>query len=125
MTLRQPGARRLLAILALGALAQAAVFFVFSEPPVRPLLGDEVRYHAEAQVLLEGGDVPHDFFWPPLYSRFVAGILGVTGGSLLGVYLVQCALVLLSGLLLRRLLLAAGAGGRASAGQCPDERGSA
>ncbi|MBL8111429.1 MAG: hypothetical protein JNK60_00970 [Acidobacteria bacterium] len=101
---------RLVAILALGALAQVAVFFIFSEPPARPLLGDEVRYHAEARVLLAGGDVPHDFFWPPFHARFVAGLLGVSGGSLLGPYVVQGALVLLSGLLLRGLLRGAGAG---------------
>lgn len=69
-----------------------------SEP--RLLVGDEPMYLKGAMTLLAGETWHFESLWPPFQAVFLAGILWVSDGSLLGVEIVQSLLLGLVALLL-------------------------
>lgn len=76
-------------------------------PRLRPLCGDEVRYHERAITLADGVYLEPQYLWPPLYEWFLSVHYWVLGDHRLPVELSQTALLVIAGLLLRRLLLVA------------------
>lgn len=90
------------AVAALLAL-HATLFVAAHRPEARRLTGDEGTYLAAAGRLLAGEPSGLDLLWPPLYPRFVAGLLALGGGSLALLQLAQTALLVLAALLLRQV----------------------
>jgi 4-amino-4-deoxy-L-arabinose transferase-like glycosyltransferase len=79
-----------------------ALFFL-DNAPARRLWGDEVMYAGTASRLLEGEPARLELLWPPLYPRFLAGGMILSGGSFLATYLFQTFLLVVSALLVRDL----------------------
>ncbi len=69
----------------------------------KPLVGDEFDYNRRALALLAGESVPETYIWPPGQTWFIAAIYRVVGVHVLGVQLVQIALLALCAVLLARL----------------------
>lgn len=82
-------------LLAIGVHLGLAVLAWLGGP--RVLWGDEKSYIASALAVLQGDPswwpVP---LWPPLYPRFLAGILGVSGGNPAGISVVQTCLLFIA-----------------------------
>jgi hypothetical protein len=97
------------------ALLHSTLWWLDGHPEPRTLWGDENTYRQSALELLAGdpGWWP-EALWPPLYPQFLAGLIAVDGGSLVAVILVQCALLVLTALLLcdlvRRITASSAAG---------------
>lgn len=89
-----------------GILVQAALLAESLANP-RPILGDEVRYWDRALAIAGGSPPTPDFVWPPLYSWLLSLSAFLFGPARLPVQLLQSALFVAAGLLLRSLLLRA------------------
>ncbi|HET6631277.1 MAG TPA: glycosyltransferase family 39 protein [Rhodanobacteraceae bacterium] len=104
--MNRPHSRRLLA-LAVAVAAWLALFalllWIYYQPAVKRLAGDEVMYQHWAQALLAGRHVAVQFIWPPGQAWFLAAIYAVTGVHVLAAQLVQGALLALCVGLLWRL----------------------
>lgn len=99
--MRRPG--MLLPCLLAVLTVHAVLFWLHYVPFSRTLWGDELTYLADAARLLEGRETAGTLLWPPLYPRFVAGLLVVGRGSLVALQLAQTALLLATALVLRDL----------------------
>ncbi|HXT22775.1 MAG TPA: glycosyltransferase family 39 protein [Thermoanaerobaculia bacterium] len=84
-------------------LLQAALLWIEWRPTPRPLWGDEATYWRAAGEVRAGGESDLQMIWPPLYPRFVAASMPLSGGSRLAAQLVQVALLFASAWLLRGL----------------------
>jgi len=74
----------------------AFLCWLYYRPAVKELWGDESRYLESATRLLAGDPGWHPgLLWPPLYPRFVAGILAV-GQTLVAVQAVQTLLLVVA-----------------------------
>ena len=87
------------ALAAAGAV-HALLWWLYYRPAVKALWGDESRYLESAERLLAGDPGWHPgLLWPPLYPRFVAGVMAV-GQSLVSVQVVQTLLLVVAALIL-------------------------
>jgi len=90
-----------------GILLVAFLLRLIGTPTAVPLVKDPAEYRSLAGHLLEGGGFSTDgrtptAFRPPGYPVFLAGVLGLSGGRLVVVRLMECLLgVLTCGLLFR------------------------
>lgn len=82
------------AVVAAAFVVHGALWWLYYRPVPKALWGDEATYWVSATALLAGDPAwwP-DPLWPPLYPRFLAGIFAVGGSRVLGVQLVQTALL--------------------------------
>ncbi|MBN8481076.1 MAG: glycosyltransferase family 39 protein [Xanthomonadales bacterium] len=69
----------------------------------KTLIGDEFDYNRRALALLAGDAIPETYIWPPGQTWFIAAVYRVFGVHVLGVQLVQIALLGLCAVLLARL----------------------
>lgn len=123
MSARAPAAAsapRLAAALLAAAMAlQAALLWLGAWPVARRPWGDEVMYLDLASRWARGEPAPLEPLWPPLYPHLLAFSLGLGDSGLLGLRLLQVALLVLAALALggltQRLLGSAAAGRWAAA----------
>jgi 4-amino-4-deoxy-L-arabinose transferase-like glycosyltransferase len=100
-TERAPAPRLVTAVALAVAAVHGLLWWLYYRPVPKLLWGDESRYLRSATRLLAGDpDWPPGLLWPPLYPRFIAGVMACTGPGLLGVQLVQTLLLLLAAALL-------------------------
>ena len=103
----RPGARarRVWLWLAFAAwlLLNVILFWIYSHPTLKPLVGDEFDYNRRAIALLGGQPLPELFIWPPGQIWFVAAIYAVFGHHVLAVQLVQVGLLAGCAVMLVRL----------------------
>jgi 4-amino-4-deoxy-L-arabinose transferase-like glycosyltransferase len=85
------------------ALLQVALLWIEWRPAPRPLWGDEATYWQAAEQLRAGGAADLHLIWPPLYPRFLAALMPLSGGTRLAAQLAQVALLVMAALLLRGL----------------------
>ncbi|MEO8010146.1 MAG: glycosyltransferase family 39 protein, partial [Dokdonella sp.] len=97
-------------LIALGIVAVSAwmvlnalLLWLYYEPALKPLVGDEFDYNRRALALLAGAPVPETFIWPPGQTWFIATIYRVFGSHVLAVQAVQMGLLAVCALLLVRL----------------------
>lgn len=89
-------------LLSLGvATVHLGLLWIYWNPEPKLLFGDEAIYLSAARSLLEARSGELDLLWPPLYPKFLAGILWASGERLVAVQLVQTLLLGLSALLFR------------------------
>jgi hypothetical protein len=89
-------------VLAAWLLLNAALLWIYYQPTLKPLVGDEFDYNKRALALLAGQPLPELFIWPPGQSGFIAAVYALFGSHVLAVQLVQIGLlVLCTGLLVR------------------------
>ena len=81
----------------------ATLFGLEHRPAPRSLWGDEVMYLGLAEREAQGESAPIELLWPPLYPRFLGGLLWLGGGSRVPIELAQCCLLLLAALVVRDL----------------------
>jgi 4-amino-4-deoxy-L-arabinose transferase-like glycosyltransferase len=76
------------------ALVQVMLWWLDRWPVPRALWGDEKRYLSSAMKLLSGDPLwwPEPL-WPPLYPQFLAGLVWLGRGSLVGIAVVQSVLL--------------------------------
>ena len=84
-------------------LLQAALLWIEWRPVPRRLWGDEGTYWQAAQEVRAGGEPDLHLIWPPLYPRFLAATMPLSGGTRLAAQLAQVALLVAAALLLRCL----------------------
>ena len=98
-------ARRVWPWLALAAwlLLNAALLWIYYQPALKPLVGDEFDYNRRALALLAGQPMPELFIWPPGQTWFIAAVYAVFGSHVLAVQLVQIGLLAACAALLARL----------------------
>jgi hypothetical protein len=84
-------------------LLQATLFWLEHQPSARRLWGDEVMYLDLAARQAHGEVAPIELLWPPLYPRFLAGLLWLGGGSRIPIELAQVCLLVLAALVVRDL----------------------
>ena len=97
------GARRAAVWLVVAAVAVHGALWSMSRGPLpESLWGDEIYYWQGATALHAGKAWHSDPLWPPLYPRFLAGILAA-GGSVTAVRVVQTLMLLAVAWLLRDL----------------------
>lgn len=87
------------------AVVHGALWLIHYWPATKVLWGDENTYRRSAEALLAGDPAwwP-DPLWPPLYPRFLAGLLAVGDGWLLAVQLAQAALLAVTAVVLADLV---------------------
>jgi hypothetical protein len=89
-------------ILAAWLLLNAALLWIYYQPALKPLVGDEFDYNKRALALLAGQPLPELFIWPPGQSGFIAAVYAMFGSHVLAVQLIQIVLLALcTGLLVR------------------------
>jgi hypothetical protein len=89
-------------ILAAWLLLNAALLWIYYQPALKPLVGDEFDYNKRALALLAGQPLPELFIWPPGQSGFIAAVYALFGSHVLAVQLIQIVLLALcTGLLVR------------------------
>ena len=94
--------RRFWAAVGLAALLlQAALLWIEWRPAPRRLWGDEATYWTAAEEVRAGGEGELHMIWPPLYPRFLAALMPLSGGSRFTAQVAQIALLAASALLLR------------------------
>lgn len=81
----------------------AALLWIYYEPALKILVGDEFDYNQRALALLAGQPVVELFIWPPGQAWFIASIYAVAGTHVLAVQVVQIGLLALCAWLLVRL----------------------
>ena len=96
----QASRARLVAILALGAVLQAALLWMELRPRPRAPWGDEIMYADVASHWSRGEPATLELLWPPLYPRVLAIAMRVDSG-LLALRLVQAACLFAAALLWR------------------------
>jgi hypothetical protein len=80
----------------------ALLLWIYYEPAMKTLVGDEFDYNQRALALLAGKPVLELFIWPPGQAWFIASVYAVFGAHVLAVQLVQIGLLALcAGLLVR------------------------
>ncbi len=80
----------------------ALLLWIYYEPALKILIGDEFDYNQRALALLAGKPVVELFIWPPGQAWFIAAVYAVVGPHVLAVQLVQTGLLALcAGLLVR------------------------
>jgi 4-amino-4-deoxy-L-arabinose transferase-like glycosyltransferase len=87
--------RRLLVVIgACAALVHGTLWWLYYHPVPKPLWGDE-RWYREAALQVLAGDTSWQLIglWPPLYPYLEAGLMAVTGRSLVGIQIVQSVLL--------------------------------
>jgi len=98
--------RRVLAALAAAVvLVHGTLWWLYYRPVPKVLWGDEMTYWLSARALLAGdpGWWP-DPLWPPLYPRLLAGIMAVSGPTVLWVQVVQSCLLAATAVVLADLV---------------------
>lgn len=80
------------AVLLVWLLSNLFLLWIYYEPALKPLIGDEFDYNRRALALLAGEPVAESFIWPPGQTWFIAAIYALFGSHVLGVQLVQIAL---------------------------------
>lgn len=81
----------------------ALLLWLYYEPGLKPLVGDEFDYNRRALALLAGTPVAEVFIWPPGQTWFIAAVYRLFGSHVLAVQLLQIALLAICSLLLIRL----------------------
>jgi hypothetical protein len=84
-------------------LLNAALLWIYYQPALKPLVGDEFDYNKRALALLAGQPLPELFIWPPGQSGFIAMVYALFGSHVLAVQLIQIVLLALCAGLLARL----------------------
>lgn len=84
-------------------LSNLFLLWIYYEPALKPLIGDEFDYNRRALALLAGEPVAESFIWPPGQTWFIAAIYVLFGSHVLSVQLVQIALFALCAGLLAHL----------------------
>lgn len=102
--LAEPARTRAIALLVAGwLLLNAALLWLYYEPAIKPLIGDENTYQRRALALLAGQPEPNDFIWPPGQVWLLGALYAVGGVHLWLVQGLQMALLGGCGVLLYRL----------------------
>ncbi len=92
---------RFAALLGIAALAlQGLLLWAYYAPGPKHLMGDEIMYRRVAGELVHGGPGQMESLWPPLYPRFLAGVLAASGDSVPVLQIVQFLLLVLTAVLL-------------------------
>jgi 4-amino-4-deoxy-L-arabinose transferase-like glycosyltransferase len=91
------------AFVALFAVSQALLWSAWYAWGAKRLIGDENAYHDFALAILAGGAWMPSTIWPPLQPLLLAAVYALAGVHVLAVQLVQTALFVLCGALLRDL----------------------
>ncbi len=112
---RNAAAAGIVAVLAWLAL-NALLLWLYHEPGLKPLIGDEFDYNRRALALLAGTPAVETFIWPPGQTWFIAAVYRVFGEHVFAVQLVQIGLLALCALLLVRLWAPLGGRNAAIAG---------
>lgn len=86
-------------------LINVALLWMYFHPQRKTLVGDEAMYHAVAMAWLQGQAMNLHFIWPPGQVWWLATSLGLSGGALLPVLLLQSLLLAGCGVMLYRLWL--------------------
>jgi len=79
------------------------LLWLYYEPTIKPLIGDEYDYNRRALALLAGTSSTETFIWPPGQTWFIAAIYALAGQHLIAVQLAQIVLLAICTLLLVRL----------------------
>lgn len=118
--LSTPGAQRRFwwAVGLLALALQGALLWMEWRPQPRPLWGDEITYWQAAGQVRAGQTPDLHLLWPPLYPRFLAALMPLSGATRLAAQLVQLALLAAAAFCLRgvgRALVPQGAAGDVAA----------
>jgi len=87
-------------VVAAALSVQAAFLWCYYHPGPRQLMGDELRYHAEALAIARGQVLEPNFVWPPLQSQLLGATFHLFGDSLVPIQLLQILSLWGGGLLL-------------------------
>lgn len=91
-------------VLVMALAVHGSLFWFSSSPAPRVLIGDEIVYWSAAQSLAAGKKPEHSLsLWPPLYPRFLAGLVTVFGPRRGAVEIVQTLMLLAAVLMIHDL----------------------